>query len=68
VQAAALDLIGEIPIGHAPVVTTCQTQAFCDLPPSGEMADAALDSIASRFLHVPMLDKKNTMPAAPKAL
>jgi hypothetical protein len=64
-QAAALDLIGEIPIGRASVVTTYQIQVFCDLP--GKMVDVASDNIASKSLHAPMSGKKNPKPEVPMA-
>jgi len=67
VQHAAADQIGMGPIGRAPVVKAYQTQVSGSILHSGEIVDAASDSIASKLLHAPMLGKKNPMPMTPTA-
>jgi hypothetical protein len=61
-------MIAENPIGRELAAATCRTPVSFDLPHYGEMADVASDNIAFKFLHAPMLGKKNTMAEVPKAL
>jgi hypothetical protein len=59
--------IGGAPIGHAPAVTTYQSQVHWSSLHPGTVAGTTSGNIASKTLHDPMKETENPTPASPMA-